>query len=369
MKHPVGKGMFIFIVQNLFGGNIQAIVERAGDLKLNWIVMKGAHRGALENEELLPDLISKLRAKGVDVWLYQRMHGDPTVPEGTSSTRKAETNAALTCIERYNPTGWILDAEAEYYEQRNSARLHMAELRSKFPDLPIGLCSFRFPQFHQQLPWKEFLDYCDFHAPQVYWAGSTSSFGGPAQQLQRSIEELTALKELPVIPVGQAYREHGVQPNLQELNEFDQAVRSHGLAGLCWFRWGHVETLNFASTIAAHQWSISTNPDNNSGLNNTSAHMHVVQEGETLQGIAGKYQIALDSLVQSNPELLRPGMNLYLPSFPGAQPTIAMYVVRAGDTLSTIASRFHVELATLIRINEIEDPDQIFVGQVLQLSD
>lgn len=354
MKHPIGKGMFIFIVRNLFGGNVAQIAQRARELRLDWVVVKGAHKEELQNQETLPDLISALRTAGINVWLYHRMHGDAHAPSGDSATRKAETRAALGCIERFAPTGWLLDAEAEYKDQPNAARLHMQELRTAFPDLPIGLCSFRFPNFHRQLPWQEFLAQCDFHAPQVYWAGSIQSFGSPTNQLRRSIDELTALRALPVVPVGQAYREHGFQPTRQELDEFDQAVKELGLPGLCWFRWGHVEELDLGSTIAAHEWQ---------------PRLHEVQAGETLTGLAERYHLPLASLIEANPALLQPGQQLRIPS--ATQSMVAdgaTYTVQPGDTLSKIASRFHIDMNLLAAINNILNPNIIHVGQVLKLS-
>lgn len=43
--------------------------------------------------------------------------------------------------------------------------------------------------------------------------------------------------------------------------------------------------------------------------------------------------------------------------------------VQKGDTLSEIGEWFHVPWRELQRINDIEDPDLIFPGQVLRLSE
>lgn len=43
------------------------------------------------------------------------------------------------------------------------------------------------------------------------------------------------------------------------------------------------------------------------------------------------------------------------------------YIVQAGDTLSAIAARFGASTDTLQAINQLDNPDHLFVGQVLQL--
>ena len=79
----------------------------------------------------------------------------------------------------------------------------MDALRSSLPELPMALSSYRFPGYHPQLPWREFLEHYDYNMPQVYWMKAHN----PADQLERSVNELTAKKpSLPVIPTGAAFR-------------------------------------------------------------------------------------------------------------------------------------------------------------------
>jgi LysM repeat protein len=48
-------------------------------------------------------------------------------------------------------------------------------------------------------------------------------------------------------------------------------------------------------------------------------------------------------------------------------PASGTYTVVKGDSLSKIARRFGVSLATLIALNDIKDPDRIEAGMVLKL--
>ena len=52
---------------------------------------------------------------------------------------------------------------------------------------------------------------------------------------------------------------------------------------------------------------------------------------------------------------------------PGPTPSQKTYVVQAGDTLSAIALRFGTTVAVLCQLNNISNPNYIYVGQVLRL--
>lgn len=133
---------------------------------------------------------------------------------------------------------------------------------------------------------------------------------------------------------------------------------------------------------------------------------HTVRPGESLSGIATTYKVSLDQLVQANritnPNRIHPGMTLIVPvngevpvvdasslaaarspsgssassssaSAPAAPPRTsaapATYTVKPGDSLSMIAERHGLRLATLQALNNIRDPSKIVVGQVLKLGE
>ncbi len=116
-----------------------------------------------------------------------------------------------------------------------------------------------------------------------------------------------------------------------------------------------------------------------------SALTYTVQWGDTLTGIANRFNTTVQAIVQlnniPNPNLIYAGQLLEIPEAgqppappppaptpppspppPGGQTT---YVVQRGDTLSRIASRFGTTVALLAQINNIPNPNLIYVGQVL----
>ena len=93
---------------------------------------------------------------------------------------------------------------------------------------------------------------------------------------------------------------------------------------------------------------------------------HVVQKNETLGGIARKYGVPT-AVLQSyngitNPNLLFVGKKLKIPSGSSKQVT---YVIKKGDHLGSIATRFGVKTEIIIKANGISRPDLIKVGQKL----
>ena len=67
----------------------------------------------------------------------------------------------------------------------------------------------------------------------------------------------------------------------------------------------------------------------------------------------------------ANPDLIYPGQVLNLPR--GAAPSAGTYTVRQGDTLWGIARRYNTTVSALASLNRIANPDLIYPGQVLRL--
>jgi LysM repeat protein len=100
---------------------------------------------------------------------------------------------------------------------------------------------------------------------------------------------------------------------------------------------------------------------------------HIVRAGETLTSIGALYGIAPSSLAAWNGIVdgrLYVGTRLLLSS-PGsyAPPTTgpSSYVVRSGDTLGRIASRYHSSVGTLVSANHIQNPNVIRIGTTLSV--
>ncbi len=97
---------------------------------------------------------------------------------------------------------------------------------------------------------------------------------------------------------------------------------------------------------------------------------HTVRRAETLAAIAAQHGTTVAALVSANgiadPDVIRIGQDLAIPSSSGGS-TSGTYIVRAGDTLASIASRHGTTVARLVAANHLNRPNLIRIGQVLSV--
>ena len=108
--------------------------------------------------------------------------------------------------------------------------------------------------------------------------------------------------------------------------------------------------------------------------NNEQVITYKIKWGDTLSEIALKYNTTVSALVSlnniSNPNLIYAGDNLII----GYKNTNelhdcnhTLYTVKSGDTLSNIALKYNADMSEIVNLNEIENPNLIYVGDVLRI--
>ena len=104
-----------------------------------------------------------------------------------------------------------------------------------------------------------------------------------------------------------------------------------------------------------------------------------IRSGDTLSGIAAKFDVSLAALETANPQIVNPNM-IYLNELlnvpapgPTHQPTpvpaqIVTYAIQAGDTMSAIAIAHNLSLSALEAANpQVTNPNSISPGEVLNI--
>jgi len=100
--------------------------------------------------------------------------------------------------------------------------------------------------------------------------------------------------------------------------------------------------------------------------------VHVVQAGQGLFEIAGIYGVSADAIIQANnlvdSNLLRVGQELIIPGVTQRDVLVrqgAVHVVQSGESLLGIAIRYGVTVEEILEFNGLTDPDALFEGQEL----
>ena len=99
---------------------------------------------------------------------------------------------------------------------------------------------------------------------------------------------------------------------------------------------------------------------------------YYVKRGDTLSHIALWYNTSVENLVRlnniKNPDLIYIGQRLLISvSDDPNKSKEVKYTVRRGDTLSKIANRYGITVNEIVLLNNIKDPNLIYVGQQLRI--
>ena len=96
---------------------------------------------------------------------------------------------------------------------------------------------------------------------------------------------------------------------------------------------------------------------------------YTIQASDTCNGIAIRYSITLQALLQANPgmvcELLSVGKTINVPQ-PIAACDVVTYEVEANDTLDFIARNYNVDMGAIMDYNNMAS-EVVFIGQVLRI--
>lgn len=100
-----------------------------------------------------------------------------------------------------------------------------------------------------------------------------------------------------------------------------------------------------------------------------SNEIYILKKGDTLYRLSKKYNIGINEIIEINKlgdiTALPVGSKILIPVVAKTQGT---YTVKRGDTLFSISKKFNLSLSKIMKYNDLEVGDIIFLGQVLQLA-
>lgn len=221
MEQPwAGKHIWIWQLSQV--GNAAAVIEKAKDLGLTGILIKGWDSGNFR--EQINTITGPAKAAGLIVGVWGYSYGNN--PEGEAAAAKKAVAAGADWL--------VVDAEVEYEQRLGSTQalqLGKALRAAVGQSFPIGYTSFAIPSYHPIFPYSEFSSWCNITLPQVYWG----SFRMPvAKAFSLTLSGMKSYG-LPVAPVGQSYG-----PALpKDIVLFGDLAAAAGLPGISYYDWQH----------------------------------------------------------------------------------------------------------------------------------
>lgn len=113
--------------------------------------------------------------------------------------------------------------------------------------------------------------------------------------------------------------------------------------------------------------------ENVQGNENSSTVYYIVESGDTLSRIARRYGVTVQSIASenniSNPNIIYIGQRLVIQTvrYDVHATGNTIYQVRFGDTLSQIAQKYGTTVSELVRLNDIPNPNLIYVGEKIRI--
>ena len=94
--------------------------------------------------------------------------------------------------------------------------------------------------------------------------------------------------------------------------------------------------------------------------------VYVVQSGETLTLIAEKFNTTVDEIISINgivnADLISEGTELYIPGLQGITGRLITHAINIGETIEDLSIANDIPMETLLTLNKITSPNEIYVG-------
>jgi murein DD-endopeptidase MepM/ murein hydrolase activator NlpD len=97
-----------------------------------------------------------------------------------------------------------------------------------------------------------------------------------------------------------------------------------------------------------------------------SGPVYIVQAGDTLSSIAARFNVSVADLMSenniSNPNLLAAGQQLVIPGLEGITGTLDTEIIAFGDSFNSLVRRTQIPVDILRKLNHVVSPTEFYVG-------
>lgn len=218
-----GDAMWVWIVSRSQGGDPDRMAAKAARHNVKTVIVKAAD-GRTRFPQFSSTLVARLKAHGLRVCAYQRVHG---VRPRTEAERLAEAaRKGADCL--------VIDAESELNGRYAQAQAYMTRLRARVgPDFPLALTSFPYVNYHPRFPYSVFLGPggAQLNMPQMYW----KTIGVSVDRIFTVAYTQNRVYKRPIYPLGQVY----LNPRSAEVRRFRRLAQAYGAPGVSWWVWEH----------------------------------------------------------------------------------------------------------------------------------
>jgi LysM repeat protein len=272
-----------------------------------------------------------------------------------------------------------------------------SELRRLQPNAKLVLSLDPRPWMVTPVPMKEFTSFVDEIAPQSYWktfntpANYTrfAESGYPVPPEGLTPEFLLGVGNTVLEPWGKpiVHTGQGATSEGNEWRSFITGSYGRGADHVTVWRYGVTTpiVLDVLRELPPLEPPAPPPPpaDDSTLVSADGAAVHIVQDGDTLGGIAAAYGTTVEELMALNgmtdPNYLYIGQEIILPGGTVVQAAEApaasggggggsgSYTVQDGDTLYGIAGKYGTSVDAIAQLNGLADPNALSIGQVLQI--
>ena len=236
----LGKSMYIWNIEDIFGGNTDRIVSELKAGKYESVILHSTNVHNWRTAKRV-ELANKLKAAGIKVFA------------GAAVYFGTEGNAAAGICTQYKLAGFVFDAESAFDKLStpdSKATNMLKEFRKAAPGCLIGWCWWAFwhkmnstgTVYHPpKILWAAMAKGyggADFGVPMMYWSWGDSAARATAY-LDESWSQWRAITNKPIEPAGRAYVGDGGKATPEAVVAFEKRARELGATGVTWWFMDH----------------------------------------------------------------------------------------------------------------------------------